>query len=302
MSEIILLDFAREFLNHCQEIKTWKKNIDDFRTTCSYTSLGIGLVIKLFEDNHIYNGATLDQFLLRTEYTIQNLCYLINETIGNFVDIIKDCPVTNAQYGMRGIISTEFKDDVTTPSDKIYTISPGCSNLVEGINIISFASRGYHRCDTFHHSTIYINHMEDTCYIIDSWSHAEACRPLSIREFPWDAGVMIALDRINSYNSGQDEYITILETYFGAPPQFRRDMEKLGIQSITAYTINMDYVISVYNTYEDLLQQHGKNEIESHFGGKRTKKRKRRGTRKGTGTRKRRGTRKGTGTRKFHKK
>ena len=273
MSDIIVLDFARVFINHCQEIKTWKKNIGDFRNTCSYTSLGIGLVIKMFEDNNIYNEATLDQFLLRSKYTIKNLCYLINETIGNFVDIIKDCPVTNTQYGMRGIISTEFKDDAT-PSDKIYTISPGCSNLVEGINIISFASRGFHRCDTFHHSTIYIKHMEDKCYIIDSWSHAEACRPLSIREFRWEEEVMFALDRINAYNSEQDEYITILETYFGAPPQFRRDIEKLDIQSITAYTINMDYVISVYNTYEDLLQQHGKNEIESHFGGKR------RGTRK----------------------
>lgn len=268
------LNFAIQFLIHCEDNKTWiKYGGVGFIETCSYTSVGIGLIIIIFEMNHITNAEMLTNFLLEKDFTLNQFIYMINETIGNFMDIIEVCPVVGVNNGIKGLIQKEIIDQRN--SGNIIKAISGGHELMPGVNIISFTGRGFGICQTFHHSTIYIRNQE--FHVIDSWrSSNEVCRPLSIRTYSLEEG-REAIDKISVFNAISPETLFYFKKLFIPPPEFEIDFVEQGL-NLTAYKVNIDYVASVFRIYESIVSEHkekGLPDPESHFGGKTRKHHKR---------------------------
>ena len=275
----VLFDFAINFLNYCESNKKWVKTTGYTGATCGYTGPGIGLVIKIFQHNGIYDRETLQAFLHSDNFTEEQFIDIINETIGNFADFIMDvCPVTDAIQGTRGLLEKEFErarpDSPLMQTDepaKVFKVEEGGRNLVEGVNVISFATRA-HMCATFHHATLFIDKPNDICFIIDSWSTPAdvepfECRPLTFRQFTFSE-VIHALDRLNSDDISLEETIYIFQRYFIAHQSFLHDIQNYGL--LIVHTVNPDYIEKVYAICEDKIKS-GKQTM-TDFGGQPRKK------------------------------
>jgi hypothetical protein len=273
----IFFNFAIDFLNHCEANKNWVKNRGYAGATCGYTGPGIGLVIKFFQHNQIYNEETLQHFLITNGFTIEQLMDIINETIANFLDVIDECPVTGVPQGIRGLLEKEAERSrpnstvmQTDDPQVVYTVEEGGSNLVEGVNVISFTSRA-HGCDTFHHATLYTIPETNVCFIIDSWATPEGvpfeCRPLTCRQFSFRE-VIHQLDRLNSDAISPEEMTHIFGYYFMAHAAFLQNIPNLGL--VTVNTVSPDYIVDVYTTCEKRIRE---GQSKSDFGGKLRKKR-----------------------------
>lgn len=271
------IDFAINFLTHCERQKKWVKIVGYAGATCGYTAPGIGLVIKLFRHNGIYDGNTLMTFLHKVNLTMEGFVDIINETIGNFADFIDECPVAGVLSGTRGLLKKEFeraKPDstlmVTDEPSKVYKVKAGGSNLVEGANVISFSSRS-DECSTFHHATLYTIPEDNICFIIDSWATPIGtpyeCRPLTCRQFSFRE-VIHALDRLNSDDISTGEATYIFSHYFMAHQNFLQRIPQLGLFSV--FTVSPKYIEEVYNICAMKITS-GKQR-SSDFGGKSRKR------------------------------
>lgn len=219
-----IFDFSIRFLMKCQEIKTWVKYPGDYSATCGYTGPGIGLILQLFKFNGITNEATLTEFLNRQGISLECFMQSINETIGNFLDMIRDNPVTKTKYGIMGMIkesigkiavpsSAASSDsmDVEMSHDIVKVSRVDNTNLVEGANVISFtrdfeSENGVTYFDApFHHATLYIMADINVCFILDSWRDQDgSCRPLTCRMHYLDK-VKGALVKLNEEDVSVDE-------------------------------------------------------------------------------------------------
>ena len=272
----IFFNFAIDFLNYCEANKNWVKNREGFGATCGYTGPGIGLVIKIFQHHNIYNEETLQYSLRIIGFTKGQLMDIINETIGNFLDFVDECPVTGVTAGISGLLEKETERSrpnspvmQTDDPQVVYTVKEGGSNLVEGVNVISFTSRA-RGCDTFHHATLYTIHETNVCFIIDSWATPEGvpfeCRPLTYRQFSFSE-VIHQLDRLNSDDISPGEMAHIFGHYFMAHPAFLQNIPNMGL--VTVNTVSPDYIVDVYNTCEKRIRE---GQSKSDFGGKLRKK------------------------------
>jgi hypothetical protein len=276
MAHVFLIAFAIKFLNHCESVKKWTIYPGYSAGTCGYTGPGIGLVIKIFQRNGIYNQATLDAFLRPRNFPMDLFIDIINETIGNFLDFAKDCPVTGVKYGMSGLLKHEKErarpDSMQSDEPPlVYTVGKDGGNLINGVNVISFTPRE-NGCETFHHATLYTRPENDECFIIDSWSTDSRalvweCRPLTCRQFSF-TDVIRQIDRLNSDDILQADMTHIFEHYFLAHPTFLTNMENFG--RVTVSTVSSKYIEEVYDKCEQRIKD---GQTKSDFGGKLRKKR-----------------------------
>lgn len=215
-----LIAFAIQFLTECETRKTWVKLTGPLSMTCGYTAPGIGLLLQLFLRNGVSSQETLLQLLQSSGWTIDQFMFIVNETIGNLLDMIPVCPVTQTQFGIRGLLAKEYSAQMTPGPGNgggggiVYKVERGGSNLAKGPNIISFALRVSH-CETFHHAVIYHIPEIDACYIIDSWVEPQGrdCRPLSSRRHHAHE-IYAAIDELNSDVITEARTHQILTTYF----------------------------------------------------------------------------------------
>jgi len=259
----------------------------NFVRTCGYTGPGIGILLQLFEHNHIFNKETLHSFLTIQHLSEEQFMDIINETIGNLLDIMPVCPITQTTRGISGLLvreqskstkpEEEMKDENEEPPI-IYKVSSGGSNLKPGANVISFTSRT-HGCDTIHHAVLYIVQKLNTCYIIDSWSTSNPtdfdkhCRPLVSRPHHIDA-VYAIIDELNSNTIIPERTFQILSEYFLAHDESIRQTI-IAIRQVTVHTINPLYLHHIYTESERLIRSgstHMESSFVSSFGGK-TRKR-----------------------------
>ena len=275
-----LILFAIGFLAICDRSKKWKKMTGSYVAVCGYTGPGIGLLLQIFIHNGIYSELTLQSFLtrqsslVRQQITQELFMDIVNETIGNLLDLSPECPATQTNGGIKGILEEEkFKstqkdemhDDAEEPP-KIYKVTIGGSNLKSGPNIISFTGR-IHGCDTFHHAVLYILPAVNTCYIIDSWSNIGECRPLTARRHNLHE-VYSIIDELNSDMITPERTFQILSLYFLAHRTIQESIRTNGC--ITVHTTNPLYIEHIYNKCEDDILN--KAQRGTNFGGK-TRKR-----------------------------
>lgn len=279
----ILISFAIAFLTECESNKKWKKNTGRFAEICGYTAPGIGLLLQLFKDNDISSPLTLDSYLTRQSISKELFMDIINETIGNLLDVSPECPVTQTTYGIRGLLLQEKSRQTEEMSygdeepPKVYKVTIGGLNLLPGPNIISFTSRIY-ECDTFHHAVLYIIPAVNTCYIIDSWmSRIGHCRPLTSRRHYLQEVIGI-IDELNSDTITPERTYIILSSYFLAHKQTMSEDIKTH-KKIMVHTINPLYIQHIYNECERII--HSRAQTDTNFGGKTRKRYKNRRTTRG---------------------
>lgn len=245
----ILISFAIDFLTECDRTKKWKKLPGRSAETCGYTAPGIGLLLRLFTDNGISSPITLIAYLTRQSITQELFMDIVNETIGNLLDLSPECPVTQTTYGIRGLLSqaksrqTEEMNYGDEEPPKVYKVTRGGSNLLPGPNIISFTGRDQFDCETFHHAVIHIIPEVNACYIIDSWrSRIGDCRPLTSRLHNLQEVIGI-IDELNSDTITPERTHIILSLYFLAHETISVVIKESG--TVTVHTIKS----SLYTTY-----------------------------------------------------
>lgn len=271
-----LIAFAIQFLTECEASKTWTRNWT-LSMTCGYTAPGIGLLLQLFLHNGVSNGDTLLLLLKnRMKLNMDQFKFAINETIGNLLDMIPVCPVTQTQFGIKGLMVAEqsklsLQEGMMDSGDaNVYKVDRGGSNLVPGPNIISFALR-VPECETFHHAVIYNIPVIRACYIIDSWVEPQGreCRPLSSRRHH-AAEVYAAIDELNSDEITEARTNEILITYFMGHMVSIGRMIQITRRRIMVNTIKPDYIKHIYAECEKMSRE-GR---PSSFGGKKRNKSK----------------------------
>ena len=201
---------------------------------------------------------------------------IINETIGNLLDVSPECPVTQTTYGIRGLL---LQEKYRKPQDQpnVYKVTTGGLNLLPGPNIISFTSRIY-GCDTFHHAVLYIIPAVTTCYIIDSWmSRIGDCRPVTSRRHILQEVIGI-IDELNSDTITPERTYIILSLYFLAHNETMSEDIKTH-KNIMVHTINPLYIQHIYTQCESMIR--GRVQTDTNFGGKMRKKYKNRRTTRG---------------------
>lgn len=274
-------DFAIEFLKICERSKTWTSVVGDVSAVCGYTGPGVGIILLLFEKNNIHDYQSLQIFLTSSNITIKFFIDTINETIGNFFDLIDVNPVTETSRGITGLLSEaratqaragdpeamdEVHDEVHDEVKKVYPFD----TLKYGVNIISFTHR--FKPVAFHHATLYVTPDQSMCFILDSWFNNDdtSCRPLSCRGFPFEV-VRQSLVRLNAEDCTKDEAAYIFGVLFLAPASF---IQKISfgpfLANVFANVLNPDYVKSVYTTCETSIKEG--LQTKSNLGGSIRKK------------------------------
>ena len=272
----ILISFAIAFLTECDRTKKWKKISGRFAETCGYTAPGIGLLLQLFTHNGISSPLTLQSYLTRQSITQELFMDIVNETIGNLLDLSPECPVTQTIFGIRGLILLEKYRKPQDPPN-VYKVTSGGANLVSGPNIISFTGRERFGCETFHHAVLYIIPEVNACYIIDSWSsQTGACRPVTSRRHNLQEVIGI-IDELNSDTITPERTYIILSLYFLAHETMRVVIKENG--TVTVHTIHPLYIQHIYTQCESMIR--GRVQTDTNFGGKMRKKYKNRRTTRG---------------------
>lgn len=273
-----LISFAISFLTACEPTKKWKKITGNFVRTCGYTGPGIGLLLQLFDEVGVFDIPTLTTFLQLQHLNKEQFMDIVNETIGNFLDVMPFCPVTGTEFGMSGLLHREKtkqsdSDLMDSGETNVYKVEGNGSNLVPGANVISFTSRT-HECDTIHHAVLYIIPALDTCYIIDSWSTSNPtdfdkhCRPLVSRPHHIDA-VYAIIDELNYDTISPKRTLQILSEYFLADNEtIRETIDEIG--QVTVHTIKPSFILDVYIACRQMLLERG----STSFGGKTRKRNK----------------------------
>jgi hypothetical protein len=251
--------FANSFLTYVEANKVWVINTGLYINTCGYTGPGMAVLLNLFVSHGIHDMATLDAYLA-TLYTgpgashnfnLQLLVNMVNETIGNFLDIsVGRCPITNVDHGISGLAQQEMDRmapdamDTDIPS-RFYPIAAGGMNLVDGVNLISFTGRSTHH--TFHHAVLYIIRSENVCYIMDSWSTPQGVpfdsRGMEIRRYDLDE-VIRRIDLLNQTTNVRD-IIYIMAHYFKSHSSFNDRMIR-SPGAISVNTIDPAYISVVF--------------------------------------------------------
>lgn len=279
-------NFAIHMLHYYESNKKWAMT-GDYKGTCGYTAPGIGLILLLFEHYNIRDYNTLNIFLeLKNgetrwlhEYDSNMFGHIINETIATFLDLTGYNPITGINQGIMGMIQgsesveiSNMRYDAMAVVDNAIISRVNDNNLREGVNIISFKNR-IHGGSTFHHSAIYTIPRENRCFILDSWydNTSRTCRPLSYRQFTFEE-VKNALLELNSDTIYPDRMSEIFSYYFMAPSNFT-DMIGQGVGLIYVYTLDISYMIEVYNKCEYSIMIEG--QYKSHTGGKKKYKKTR---------------------------
>lgn len=282
----ILISFAIAFLTECERNKQWKKLPGHSAETCGYTGPGIGILLQIFTYNKISNEFTLRLLLQKNKYTMAIFMGIVNETIGNLLDLSPECPVTQTQFGIRGLLLQEQSkpipdvemNDGDEEHPKVYKVKIGGTNLVPGPNIISFTGRKQFGCETFHHACLYIIPEVHTCYIIDSWrSDIYTARSLTSRRHNL-LEVISIIDELNSDTITMEKTFHILSVYFLAHIEATHKM-LLVFNNIIVHTINPSYIQSIYTQCESMIL--GKVQTDTNFGGKTHKRYKNRRTTQG---------------------
>lgn len=269
-----IIAFAIQFLTVCEARKTWVKLTGPLSMTCGYTAPGIGILLQLFRPHNISSTPELERFLQIIHWTMDQFIFIVNETIGNLLDLIPVCPVTQTQYGVRGLLVDEYSVQTIPGRGRgggiVYKVEPGGVNLVEGANIISFARR-IHHCETFHHAVLYKISAINACYIIDSWVEPRGidCRPLSSRRHHAHE-VYAIIDEINSDEITKERTYELLTTYFRGHFASIGQMFKETDERIMVNTISPGYVQHIYTQCENLAR----SDQPSSFGGKKRNKSK----------------------------
>ena len=262
--------FPTEFLKECERSRKWVGVTGDLSATCGYTGPGIGLIVLLFERNNISDDNTLRAFLTLPE-NVRIFGHLprskevfkdiVNETIGNFLDLSKRTPVTETKNGVMGIIieresiaarnmaraaNPDAMDLIDDEIEKVFLVDN--SNIVKGVNIISFKDRS-RGSSTFHHSAIYAIPEENICFILDSWydNYTGTCRQLTCRQFSFEE-VKDALVKLNSQSCTVDDAYEIFAKYFQAANAFLNSIARDN--SFYVYVLNQEYIKSVYTKCE----------------------------------------------------
>lgn len=278
-----IFDFSIGFLMKCQIIKKWVKYPGDYAETCGYTGPGIGLILQLFKFNGITDDATLNVFLSKHQISLECFMHSINETIGNFLDVVRVNPVTNTMYGINGMIKENIGKiansdgaassdsmDVETPHDIVKVSLVDNTNLVEGANVISFIRDVIRDGVTFfnvplHHATLYVIADIGMCVIIDSWRAANGqCRPLTYRMHNFEE-VKRALIKLNSKEVSEAEILYIFTQFFVSPEALKEDIRTKQSFNIKVYLVDAEYMKDVYITCETSIKTG--SQTESNFGG-----------------------------------
>lgn len=97
-------DLCIRALVACEDVKIWVKNPGVYIDTCGYSGPGIGLMIFILESQGINNGAALRAYVNSLIFNQQKFCNVINEVIGNLLDLSAYCPITNVDGGICGLI------------------------------------------------------------------------------------------------------------------------------------------------------------------------------------------------------
>lgn len=267
--------FTLDFLKKCEGLRQqmWQTVPGDLSGTCGYTGPGIGILLLIFERNNISDNNTLAIFLQKNAEIYGptlvdargRFMAVVNETIGNFLDLCDITPVTQTQHGTMGIIKEE-EARARVGQYKVSLVNN--SNLVKGANVISFKNRGYGTC-TFHHSMIYVTSELDMCFILDSWfdNYTKTCRKPSCRQFTFSE-VSQALVILNSGSCPQSVARNIFFKYFKAPDTF---LYHIGInETFYVYVLNQEYVKKIYTICEHNMI----GNFKTDFGGSIRKKKK----------------------------
>jgi len=286
-----LFPFAIQFLAECERSKTWRTLTLDYRATCGYTGPGIALILQLFKTHGIYNESSLDGYFHRTlqpppegyplgKYLAQkrearqHFINAINETIGNFFDLAGECPDTGVTAGITGILGEleakrAMADDAL--SEKIKRVEPGDFTEQDGIHLLSFTFPA-RPCETFHHSTLVVQPLQETCYLFDSWVNNDemVCRPLTVRQHDY-RDTMRALTLLNNNDdpiSVQDA-ATIFTELFHAPRTIAAKFETYGTPSV--HTVSPSYIDHIFHQCIARIT----SGAHSSFGGKSKRRAKR---------------------------
>jgi hypothetical protein len=275
-------NYPIQFLKECERLRKWDTVRGDLSATCGYTAPGIGLIVLLFERNKISDEDTLYNFLkvnarvFGSERTRKCFIDIVNETTGNFLDLINHNPVTQTSHGIMGLISkTDVRaarpavpnamDIVDTEIESIYRVND--SIIVRGVNAISFKIRN--QDSTFHHSALYAKPEENICFILDSWYNNDdgSCRQITCRQFTFNE-VRDALVRLNSEGCLPEEAEVIFRIYFLAPKSFLKKIKKYE-SSFFVYVLNQEYIKEIYTECERRIME---GQCKSNFGGTSCKK------------------------------
>jgi hypothetical protein len=282
-----MIAFAIHVLTSCEAQKKWMKLTGPLSMTCGYTAPGIAVLLQFFGHYGIPYMNTLDQVLKNLNWSNEQFMFIVNETIGNLLDLHPECPVTAVPYGIRGLIARDHAVQMpiqggcaavqmpiqggcaaVQPITQIVT--PGGANLSDGPNIISFAYR-VPECYTFHHAVIYKISEANICYVIDSWVGTKgpaSWRPITSRSFT-EIDLYGKIDELNSDVITEARTNEILITYFGAHIETIGEILKMSGR-IMVHTISPAYIQHVYTQcfHNAITGQ------KSSFGGKKRNKSK----------------------------
>ena len=270
------------FLHVCEENKNWQKQEGKYIWTCGYTGPGMAIILELFYMNGIKTKVQLDEYIKNMypssyyDNNLKRLFFIINETIGNLLDLSKECTLTGVEQGIMGIAKNEEirkgPDAMQTDTPSIFypiEITPDLksSNLQEGINLISFTGRNVNADNlcTFHHAVLYISNYYNVCYIIDSWSTSVnvnkfECREVTYRQFPLKE-VFKCLYELNT-TQNIDTTVNNMNTYFLAHD------ETLPRTLVRVNVTRPDYIGETMGK----AKLHLERGIPTNFGGRRRKR------------------------------
>jgi hypothetical protein len=271
-------NFPINFLQKCEPLRQqlWTKLQGDLSGTCGYTGPAIGVILLLFKGNNITGKTSLNTFLrhrykkLMTPEFGENFESIreifmasVTETAGNFLDLCEITAVTQTRRGLMGLI----QEEETYPGQgKVALVDR--TNLVNGVNVISFKERGIGN-STFHHSCIYAIPDENKCFILDSWmdNATMICRLPTCRQYSFTE-VQDALVVLNSpFCTVKQAYDTF--EYFYPPITFLdRIRQSTRGNTFQVYVLNQEEIKRVYAECETRMI----GSIKSLLGGYNHKK------------------------------
>ena len=140
-----MIAFAINVLTVCEAQKKWMKLTGPLSMTCGYTAPGIAVLLQFFGHYGIPYMNTLEQVLETLNWSNEQFMFIVNETIGNLLDLHPECPVTAVPYGIKGLIARDhavqmpIQGGCAAAKPITHIVTPGGANLSDGPNIISFA-------------------------------------------------------------------------------------------------------------------------------------------------------------------
>lgn len=253
--------YALSFLNYCQENRNWVRITGNLSGTCGYTGPGFYIVLRLFEENGIYDDTTFRQNIARLTNTAEDydtqrrlLVNIVNETIGHLFDLSDAlCPITGLRYGLSGLAQKEKDTIFRTKPANFYRIATESTNLVPGANLITFTFRG--DCETIHHATLYFIPNENVCYITDSWATSVSypgfeCRLTNSRRY----NMSEVITAINILNNTANIELTrdIMAFFFHSHSSLYVTMLTLS-KTLEVHTTRPEYIKDLYEKVREAV-------------------------------------------------